>query len=218
MTTSELIDALWIATRETFYMVGISMIIALVVGTVLGLILYITSSPLLYPNKIINAISGLVINIIRSIPFIILLVLLYPFTELLARTTIGAKAVTVPLTVAAIAFLARLVEGAFAEVDKGVIEASLAMGAGVKDIIWDVLLVEALPGIVRAVTVTIISMIGYSSMAGTVGGGGIGDLAIRYGYQRYQTDVLIITVIILVIVVQLIQLIGEKIAVGLSKK
>ena len=218
MTTSELIDALWVATRETFYMVGISMIIALVVGTVLGLILYITSSPLLYSNKIINAISGFIINVIRSIPFIILLVLLYPFTELLARTTIGAKAVTVPLTVAAIAFLARLVEGAFAEVDKGVIEASLAMGAGVKDIIWDVLLVEALPGIVRAVTVTIISMIGYSSMAGTVGGGGIGDLAIRYGYQRYQTDVLIITVIILVIVVQLIQLIGEKIAVGLSKK
>lgn len=218
MSTNELIEALWVATKETFYMVGISMLIAIVVGTVLGLILYITSSPLLYPNKVINAISGFVINVIRSIPFIILLVLLYPFTEFLLHTTIGAKAVTVPLTVAAIAFLARLVEGAFAEIDKGVIEASLAMGASVKDIIWDVLLVEALPGIIRAITVTIISMIGYSSMAGTVGGGGIGDLAIRYGYQRYQTDVLIITVIILVIVVQLIQLIGEKIAVRITKK
>lgn len=218
MSTSELIEALWIATSETFYMVGISMLIAVVVGTVLGLVLYITASPLLYPNRIINAISGFIINVIRSIPFIILLVLLFPFTELLLHTTIGAKAVTVPLTVAAVAFLARLVEGAFAEIDKGVIEASLAMGASIKDIIWDVLLVEALPGIVRAVTVTIISMIGYSSMAGTVGGGGIGDLAIRYGYQRYQTDVLIITVIVLVVVVQLIQLIGEKIAVSLTKK
>ena len=218
MSTSELIEALWIATSETFYMVGVSMLIAVIVGTVLGLVLYITASPLLYPNRIINAISGFIINVIRSIPFIILLVLLFPFTELLLHTTIGAKAVTVPLTVAAVAFLARLVEGAFAEIDKGVIEASLAMGASIKDIIWDVLLVEALPGIVRAVTVTIISMIGYSSMAGTVGGGGIGDLAIRYGYQRYQTDVLIITVIVLVVVVQLIQLIGEKIAVSLTKK
>ena len=218
MSTNELIETLWIASKETFFMVGISMLIALVVGTVLGIVLYITSSSLLCANKPINAISGFIINVIRSIPFIILLVLLYPFTDFLLNTTIGAKAVTVPLTVAAIAFLARLVEGAFSEIDKGVIEASLAMGASVKDIIWDVLLVEALPGIVRAITVTIISIIGYSSMAGTVGGGGIGDLAIRYGYQRYQTDVLIITVIILVVVVQLIQIIGEKIAVGFTKK
>lgn len=218
MSTNELIETLWIASKETFFMVGTSMLIALVVGTVLGIILYITSSSLLCANKPINAISGFIINVIRSIPFIILLVLLYPFTDFLLNTTIGAKAVTVPLTVAAIAFLARLVEGAFSEIDKGVIEASLAMGASVKDIIWDVLLVEALPGIVRAITVTIISIIGYSSMAGTVGGGGIGDLAIRYGYQRYQTDVLIITVIILVVVVQFIQIIGEKIAVGFTKK
>lgn len=218
MSTNELIETLWIASKETFFMVGISMLIALVVGTVLGIVLYITSSSLLCANKPINAISGFIINVIRSIPFIILLVLLYPFTDFLLNTTIGAKAVTVPLTVAAIAFLARLVEGAFAEIDKGVIEASLAMGASVKDIVWDVLLVEALPGIIRAITVTIISIIGYSSMAGTVGGGGIGDLAIRYGYQRYQTDVLIITVIILVVLVQLIQIIGEKIAVGFTKK
>lgn len=218
MSTNELIETLWIASKETFFMVGTSMLIALVVGTVLGIVLYITSSSLLCANKPINAISGFIINVIRSIPFIILLVLLYPFTDFLLNTTIGAKAVTVPLTVAAIAFLARLVEGAFSEIDKGVIEASLAMGASVKDIVWDVLLVEALPGIVRAITVTIISIIGYSSMAGTVGGGGIGDLAIRYGYQRYQTDVLIITVIILVVVVQLIQIIGEKIAVGFTKK
>lgn len=218
MNLNELIEALWIATKETSLMVSISMVIAIVVGTLLGLVLYITASPLLHPNKTINAISGLVINVIRSIPFIILLVLLYPLTNLILGTTIGATAVTVPLTVAAIAFLARLVEGAFAEIDKGVIEASLAMGASLKDIVFDVLLVEALPGIIRAITVTLISIIGYSSMAGTVGGGGIGDLAIRYGYQRYQTDVLVITVVILVVVVQLIQVIGEKIAVGVSKK
>ncbi len=218
MKLEELIEALWVASKETFYMVGISMLIAVVLGTVIGLLLYVTSSPLLNHNKIVNTLSGFIVNIIRSVPFIILLVLLYPFTEIIAGTTIGAKAVTVPLTVAAVPFLARLVDGAFAEVDKGVIEASLAMGAGLKHIIFDVLLVEALPGIVRAITVTVISIIGYSSMAGTVGGGGIGDLAIRYGYQRYQTDVLIITVIILVVVVQLIQMLGEKLAVRLTKK
>lgn len=218
MKTSELIQALWQATAETFYMVGISMVIAIILGTVLGLLLYITASPLLHKNKVVNTISGFIVNVIRSIPFIILLVLLYPFTELLVNTTIGAKAVTVPLTVAAVAFLARLIESAFSEIDKGVIEASLAMGASIKSIIFDVLLVEALPGIVRAITVTLISIIGYSSMAGTVGGGGIGDLAIRYGYQRYQTDILIITVILLVVVVQLIQMAGEKIAIHLTKK
>ncbi len=218
MKTGELIEALWQATTETVYMVGISMIIAVILGTVLGLLLYITASPLLHKNKVVNAISGFIVNVIRSIPFIILLVLLYPFTDLLVNTTIGAKAVTVPLTVAAVAFLARLIEGAFSEIDKGVIEASLAMGASVKYIIFDVLLVEALPGIVRAITVTLISIIGYSSMAGTVGGGGIGDLAIRYGYQRYQTDILIITVILLVVVVQFIQMVGEKIAINLTKK
>lgn len=218
MSIHELVEALWIATKETSLMVSISMLIAIVLGTFLGLVLYITSSPLLYPNKAINAVSGLIINVIRSIPFIILLVLLYPLTNLILGTTIGATAVTVPLTVAAVAFLARLVEGAFAEIDKGVIEASLAMGASLKDIVVDVLLVEALPGIIRAITVTLISIIGYSSMAGTVGGGGIGDLAIRYGYQRYQTDVLIITVVILVVVVQLIQVIGEKAAISVTKK
>lgn len=218
MKTSELIQALWQATAETFYMVSISMVVAVILGTVLGLLLYITASPLLHKNKVVNTISGFIVNVIRSIPFIILLVLLYPFTELLVNTTIGAKAVTVPLTVAAVAFLARLIEGAFSEIDKGVIEASLAMGASVKYIIFDVLLVEALPGIVRAITVTLISIIGYSSMAGTVGGGGIGDLAIRYGYQRYQTDILMITVILLVVVVQLIQMAGEKLAIHLTKK
>jgi len=218
MSTLELIDELWKATKETLQMVSIATLYSIIVGLILGLILYITSTPLLYKNRVVNVIAGFLVNLIRSIPFIILLVLLMPITNKLVGTTIGAKAAAVPLTVASIAFLARLIESAFAEVDKGVIEASLAMGAGVKDIIFDVLLVEALPGIIRAITVTLISIIGFSAMAGTVGAGGIGDLAIRYGYYRYQTDVMVITVVLLVIVVQIIQSSGEKIANGLTKK
>jgi D-methionine transport system permease protein len=218
MKPLELIDALWVASKETLYMVGIAITFAIIIGLILGLILYITSTPLLYKNRIFNVVAGFIVNVIRSIPFVILLVLLVPVTSKLVGTTIGPKAAAVPLTVASIAFLARLIEGAFSEVDKGVIEASLAMGASIKEIIWDVLLVEALPGIVRAITVTLISIIGFSAMAGTVGGGGIGDLAVRFGYYRYQTDVMFVTVILLVIVVQAIQVIGEKIAVALTKK
>lgn len=218
MSFSELIEALGQASKETLQMVIPATTFAIVMGLVLGLVLYITSTPLLYKNKIINNISGFIVNVIRSIPFLILLVLLMPITNKLVGTTIGPKAAAVPLTVASIAFLARLIEGAFAEVDKGVIEATLAMGAGIKDIILDVLLVEALPGIVRAITVTLISIIGFSAMAGTIGAGGIGDLAIRFGYYRYQTDVMLITVVLLVVVVQVVQVIGEKIAAVLTKK
>ena len=218
MSAAELIDALWVASKETMQMVGIAIVFAIIVGLILGLILYITSTPLLYRNKVINIAAGFFVNVIRSIPFVILLVLLVPVTSKLAGTTIGPKAAAVPLTVASIAFLARLVESAFAEVDKGVIEASLAMGAGFKDIILDVLVVEALPGIIRAITVTLISIIGFSAMAGTVGGGGIGDLAVRFGYYRYQTDVMFVTVVLLVILVQTIQIIGEKTAKRLTKK
>ncbi|PHV69334.1 methionine ABC transporter permease [Sporanaerobium hydrogeniformans] len=218
MKTSEIVELLWQATKQTLTMVSISISLAVLLGILLGLVLYITATPLLYQNKWINGLAGFIINVIRSIPFIILLVLLMPVTSAIVGTVIGPKAVTVPLTVAATTFLARLVEGALSEVDKGIIEASLAMGANFKQIIWEVLLVEALPGIIRAITVTLISIIGFSAMAGTVGGGGIGDLAIRYGYQRYQTDILFVTVVFLVIVVQMIQVIGEKIAVYLTKK
>lgn len=218
MSISELIEALLEAGGQTLQMVGIATVITIVVGLLLGLILYVTASPLLYKNKLINSISGFIINVIRSIPFIILLVFLIPFTNFLVGTTIGPIAASVPLTVASIAFFARLVESAFAEVDKGIIEASLAMGASFTQIIREVLLVEALPGIIRAITVTIISIIGYSAMAGNVGGGGIGDLAIRFGYYRYQTDVMIVTVVLLVAVVQVIQFVGEKWAVAVTKK
>lgn len=218
MSTAQLIDVLKAASIETIQMVVPSTIFAIIGGLILGLVLYITANPLLHPNKYINALSGFVINIIRSIPFLILLVLLMPLTDKLVGTRIGAKAAVVPLTVASIAFFARLIEAAFAEVDKGIIEATLAMGAGIKEIILDVLLVEALPAIVRAITVTLISVIGFSAMAGVIGAGGIGDLAIRFGYYRYQTGVMFITVALLVVVVQVIQVIGEKIAILLTKK
>jgi D-methionine transport system permease protein len=206
------------ASRETLQMVVIAAVLAAVLGLLLGLILYITANKLLYKNKVMNTIAGLIINIIRSIPFVILLVLLVPVTLRLVGTTIGPKAAAVPLTVASIAFFARLAEAAFEEVDKGLVEAALAMGGSLKDIISGVLLVEALPGLVRAITVTLISIIGFSAMAGTVGGGGIGDLAIRFGYYRYQMDVMFVTVIFLILVVQIIQVSGEKIAKVLTKK
>ena len=214
----EILSELGKASGETLQMVLTAAVIATVAGLLLGLVLYITSSSLLYENKVINTIAGLFVNIIRSIPFVILLVLLVPVTAKLVGTTIGPKAAAVPLTVASIAFFARLAEASFEEVDKGLIEAVLAMGGGLKEIITGVLLVEALPGLIRAITVTLISVIGYSAMAGTVGGGGIGDLAIRFGYYRYQMDVMFITVVLLILVVQIIQESGEKIAKGLTKK
>ena len=218
MSANDLIESLLRATEETLIMVGISASIAIILGTIIGIILYITANPLLNKNKAINFISGIIINIIRSIPFIILLVLLVPVTNKLVGSTTGPVAASVPLTVASIAFFARLMEGALAEIDQGVIEASTAMGANLIEIIFNVLLVESLPGIIRAITVTLISIIGFSAMAGTVGGGGIGDLAIRFGYYRYETDVMFITVALLIIVVQVIQGFGEKLAVVLTKK
>ncbi len=213
----EFLSQLGKASKETLIMVAIATVIACVLGLLLGLILYITSNSLLYKNRTVNILAGFIINIIRSIPFVILLVLLVPVTSKVVGTTIGPKAAAVPLTVASIAFFARLAEASFEEIDKGLIEAALAMGSGIKHIVSGVLLVEALPSLIRALTVTIISIIGYSAMAGTVGGGGIGDLAVRFGYYRYQMDVMLTTVILLIIVVQVIQVSGEKFAKLLSK-
>ncbi|EGD46832.1 binding-protein-dependent transport systems inner membrane component [Ruminiclostridium papyrosolvens DSM 2782] len=213
----EILSQLGKASRETLLMVSIATVIGCVAGLFLGLILYITSINLLYKNRAVNTIAGFIINIIRSIPFVILLVLLVPVTSKVVGTAIGPKAASVPLTVASVAFFARLAEASFEEVDKGLIEAALAMGGGIKHIVSGVLLVEALPSLIRATTVTIISIIGYSAMAGTVGGGGIGDLAVRFGYYRYQMDVMFITVIFLIVIVQAIQVSGEKIAKLLTK-
>jgi D-methionine transport system permease protein len=194
---------------ETFQMVGVSLTCALVLGIPLGLLLHITDRGLFWQNDAVHAMGGFVINVVRSIPFVILLVLLLPVTQGLLGTTIGPLAASVPLSVAATAFYARLVQASLCEVDRGVIEAATAVGATPLVIIWHVLLLEALPGLLRGLTVTIISLIGYSAMAGIVGGGGVGDLAIRFGYYRYQTGVMIVTVIVLMVLVQVVQTAGD---------
>lgn len=206
------------ASFETFEMVLISMIAAAVVGTILGLVLHLTSNPMFYKNRIVNGIAGTVVNVIRSMPFIILIIVLIPFSRIIVGTSIGAIAASVSLSIASIAFFARLVEGAFSEVDKGVVEAAIATGASIPLIIRKVLFVEAMPALIRALTVTFVSIIGYSAMAGAVGGGGIGNLAIMYGYNRYETGVLLFTVIVLIIIVQLGQWIGDKIALAVTRK
>lgn len=206
------------AFLETFEMLGVSLSLAIIFGVILGLFLYITSKGLFFENAALNLLAGILVNIIRSIPFVILLVLLLPLTQFLTGTTIGPIAASVSLSVSAIAFFARLVESALCEVDPGVIEAALAMGATPFRIIYSVLLSEALSGILRGLTVTIISLIGYSAMAGIVGGGGVGDLAIRFGYYRYQTDVMLVTVVILIVMVQVIQIVGESTARKVDQK
>lgn len=206
------------AVMDSSKMIFIAMIISIIVGGVLGLILYLTSNNMFFKNKAINSISGFIINVIRSIPFVILLVVLTPLTEMIVGTNIGPEAATVPLTVASIAFFSRVAEGAFSEIDNGVIEAATASGAGFWLIFSDVLVIEALPSLIRGVTITLVSLVGYSAMAGIVGGGGIGDLAIRYGYYRYETGVMIITVIILVMIVQAFQLLGDNLSKKFSKR
>lgn len=200
------------AVTATLQMILTAMIISFFIGGALGLILYLTSNKLFFKNKIVNTVSSFIVNIIRSLPFVILLVLLLPLTKLLTGTQIGPVAASVPITIASIAFFARLSEGAFNEIDPGVIEAAISSGTGFFLILKDVLIVEALPSLIRAVTVNIISLIGFSAMAGIVGGGGIGDLAIRYGYYRYETGVMIVTVVILVALVQIVQIGGDFVA------
>lgn len=199
---------------ETGWMLGIATFFSIVVGVPLGVFLFITSEGMFWQNRIVQSIAGTTINIIRSLPYIILLVLLIPLAKALLGTSTGPTAASVSLVFAGIPFYARLVESALREVDRGVIEAAESCGASPWRIIWDVLLPEAKSGMIAGLTVTVISLLGYSAMAGMIGGGGIGDLAIRYGYHRFQQEVMIATVIILIIVVQLIQSVGDR----LSKK
>lgn len=202
---------------ETFQMVGISLSLALLLGIPIGLLLFITDKGLFWENKMFNRACGILVNTIRSIPFVILLVILLPVTQTIVKTTIGPLAASVSLSVAAVVFYARLAEASLREVDKGVIEAATAMGASIPQIITQVLLVEALPGLIRGFTVTTISLIGYSAMAGIVGGGGVGDLAIRFGYYRYQMDVMLVTVAVLIVLVQIVQSVGDYTAQKANK-
>ncbi|HBZ12078.1 MAG TPA: ABC transporter permease [Bacillus bacterium] len=203
---------------ETSWMMGIAVAFAVIIGVPLGIALFVTSEGMFWHNRFMQNVAGTIINIIRSIPFIILLVVLIPFTKLLLGTTMGPAAASVSLTVAAIPFYARLVETSLREIDKGVVEAAESCGASPWLIIKDVLLPEARPGMIAGLTVTVISLLSYSAMAGIVGGGGIGDLAIRFGYYRFQNDVMIATVIILVVLVQLIQLVGDRAARAVDKR
>lgn len=205
------------ATWETLYMTVVSVIFASVLGVPLGVILVITDKGHIKENLVLNRTLGYIINILRSFPFIILLLALVPFTRLVVGTTIGTNAAIVPLVIAAAPFVARMVESSLKEVNKGVVEASLSMGASPWQIIWKVLLPEALPGIVLGTTITTIMVIGYSAMAGVVGGGGLGFLAVSYGYMRFDTTVMVTTVIILVVVVQVIQSFGNIFASKFNK-
>lgn len=209
---------LQLAFHETFLMVGIATLVAIIGGLPLGFLLFVTDRRLFWENRVINLISEFLVNVIRSVPFVILLVLLLPLTQFLLNTTIGPQAAAVPLSIAAIAFYARLVDGALREVDAGIIEAAEAFGASPLRIIATVLLPEAMSGLLRGLTVTVISLVGYSAMAGIVGGGGIGDLAIRFGYYRYETNVMIVTVVALVVLVQVIQILGDRLARQADKR
>ncbi|MDO5352779.1 MAG: methionine ABC transporter permease [Succinatimonas sp.] len=200
------------AIYETCIMMAISFFISLILGTALGFILYLTSSNAFYNKPLVNKTVGAIVNFVRSIPFIILVVFTLPLTFFLVGTKIGPIAASVPLAITATVFLARLVEIALAEIDPGVIEAALACGASNSLIIRKVLLVEAAPSILRGITVTFISLIGFSAMAGMVGGGGIGNLAVQYGYYRYETGIMIFTIVFLVILVQIAQHLGDYLA------
>ncbi|WP_429813089.1 methionine ABC transporter permease [Ensifer sp. B1-9] len=206
------------ATIDTIYMVAVAGLIGSLIGMPIGIFLATSGKGELFPAPTLNRIVGLIVNATRSTPFIILVVAIIPFTRLLTGTSIGTKAAIVPLTIATIPFVARLVEAAIREIDKGLIEAARAMGATPMQIVFKVLLAEARPALTLALTMTAVSLIGYSAMVGAVGGGGLGDLGIRYGYQRFMPDVMLVVVIVLIVLVQLVQSAGDGLARRFDKK
>ena len=213
---SKIIDVMIQAVWQTVYMVFFSTLFASILGFILGIVVTVTSPKGLKPNKIIYNVLDLIINVLRSFPFIILIVFIIPLTRAIVGTPIGEAAAIVPLTIAAAPFVARIIESSLKEVDSGVIEAAKSFGASNTQIIFKVMLKEAVPSIISGLTLTIINIIGYSAMAGSVGAGGLGKVAISYGYQRYQTDVMIVTVIILIIMVQGLQSLGNYLYKKLS--
>jgi D-methionine transport system permease protein len=218
ITLGVLLPDLGTAMVETGIMVGTSLLLALVLGLPLGFLLFLTRQHMLLENRALNFIGGLLINFVRSLPFVILLILVIPLSMVVTGRSTGPIAATVPLAIASIAFYARLVETSLCEVNAGVIEASRALGASYWLIIKEVLFPESLAGLIRGFTMTAISLIGYSAMAGVVGGGGIGFLAINYGYYRYETGVMIITVILLILIVQSVQSLGVSVSNNVDRK
>ncbi|EOT40814.1 methionine ABC transporter permease [Enterococcus dispar] len=200
------------ALADTFYMVAVATIIGVVIGGLIGLLLFLANNVLFYQNIILHKTVGFLVNAIRSLPFLILLVTLIPFLAAILGDPYTPTGAAISLSIAAIPFFARVAEGAFAEVEAGILEASVAQGATTKQIVLGVIIPESLPGLIRGVVLTIISLLGYSAMVGTIGAGGIGDLAIQYGYYRYETMVLVVIILLLVIVVQLIQWGGDRLA------
>ena len=209
---------IWLASVDTFWMLGGSLLFTVVLGLPLGVLLFLTGPRQMFEQKAVYTLLSLVVNILRSFPFIILLIVMIPLTVLITGTSLGVAGAIPPLVVGATPFFARLVETALREVDKGIIEATQAMGASTRQIIWNALLPEARPGIIAAITVTAITLVSYTAMAGVVGAGGLGDLAIRFGYQRFQTDVMVVTVVMLLILVQILQTVGDKLVVHFSRK
>lgn len=214
--SSELLSLLWTSLLETLEMVGISGLVGALFGIPLGVALHITGPQGIRPQRWFNSVVGLVVNAVRSTPFIILLVAVIPLTRYVVGSSIGTAAAVVPLAIAAIPFVARLVENALREVDPGLIETAQAMGATQLQIIAKVLLPEAFPGILAGLTVTFVSLVGYSAMAGAIGGGGLGDLGIRYGYQRFLPEVMAFVVLVLIVFVQLVQSAGDRLVLKIS--
>ncbi len=211
---SLLLPSLW----ETIIMVALSTVFSLALGFPLGILLVITEKGGIWEKQALNSILSGVINVFRSFPFIILMIFVMPLTKVIVGKSIGTLATVVPLSIAAAPFVARIIEGALKEVDKGIIEAVSSMGASTFEIITKVLIPEAMPSLVLGITLTIINLIGYSAMAGAIGGGGLGDLAIRYGYHRFQPDVMIASVILIIILVQIIQFVGNTLALIIDRR
>lgn len=216
--SSDLLYLLWDSFLETLIMVGISAALGGLFGIPLGILLHVTAPGGVRPMTLLNRVTAILVNAIRSTPFIILLVAIIPLTRLIVGTSIGTEAAIVPLTLSATPFIARLVETSLREVDKGLVEAAQAMGATDMQIILKILLPEAMPGIVAGLTVAVVSLVGASAMAGAIGGGGLGDMGIRYGYQRFMPDVMTAVVIILIAFVQLIQSSGDYLVKRISHK
>ena len=207
------------ATLETFAMVGFSTVFSLILGLPLGILLCVTDAETgIMKKPVLNQVLTRIVNVLRSFPFMILMILLFPLSRKIVGTSIGTTATIVPLSIAAAPFVARIIETALKEVDPGVVQAARAMGSTNMQIIWKVLLPEAMPSLVSGITLTIINLIGYSAMAGAIGGGGLGDLAIRYGYQRFRTDIMAVSVIVILVLVEVIQVIGTKISSKLLAK
>lgn len=213
-----MINLLLKSLAETLYMLSISAVLAAIIGVPLGILLVVTEKNNILSCSMLNKPLSFLINMVRSIPFIILMVAIIPLTRLVAGTSIGTTAAIVPLTLAAIPYTARMVETSIREIPSGLIEAAESMGATPIQIICKVLIPEALPSVIQNITVVIVTLIGSSAMAGTIGGGGLGDLAIRYGYQRFQADVMIATILVLIVIVQLIQWAGNFLSKKVNKK